>query len=77
MFFTESSTKDNKSEKAMFLGKWLWVLFWLFIPSIIASAMVNENIASLFPALLVSGQILQTGLPADLRCYTYKGFKLG
>lgn len=60
MFFTESSTKDNKSEKAMFLGKWLWVLFWLFIPSIIASAMVNENIASLFPALLVSGQILQT-----------------
>ena len=48
MYFTESSTKDNKSEKAMFLGKWLWILFWLFIPGMIASIMVNENIASLF-----------------------------
>ena len=60
MYFTESGTKDNKSEKAMFLGKWLWILFWLFIPGVIASIMVNENIAGLFPALLVPGQILQT-----------------
>ena len=60
MFDIENGGKDYKAQKAEFLGKWLWVLFWLFIPGVIASIMVDENIASLFPALLVPGQILQT-----------------
>ena len=60
MFEFEVAGNNRKAEKAQFLGKWLWILFWLFIPGVIASIMVNENIASLFPALFVPGQILQT-----------------
>lgn len=59
MFFTENGTKDNKFEKASFLGKWLWIMFWLFIPSMIASVMVNENVVSILPVLYYPGEILQ------------------
>lgn len=51
---------ENISQKAGLLGKWLWFLFWLIIPSALASAMTNENIVQLFPALYWPGQILNT-----------------
>ena len=59
MFDIENGGKDYKAQKAEFLGKWLWVLFWLFIPGVIASFMVNENVISMFPALYFPGEILQ------------------
>ena len=36
---------------AQLLGKWLWVLFWLIIPSAIGSLMTNDTILTLFPQL--------------------------
>ena len=43
---------------AQLLGKWLWVLFWLIIPSAIGSLMTNDTILTLFPQLEVPGQII-------------------
>ena len=46
------------AKRAPVLGKWLWILFWLIIPSSIASLMTNENIAGAIPSVFVPGQIL-------------------
>lgn len=46
------------AQRAPLLGKWLWVLFWLFIPSNIASLMTNENIAGLIPGIYQIGGFL-------------------
>lgn len=40
------------------MGKWLWLLFWLIIPQVLANLMTNENILRWFPALKAWGQIL-------------------
>ena len=45
-------------KRAPFLGKWLWILFWLVIPASIASVMTNDTVAGAIPAVLVPGQIL-------------------
>ena len=45
-------------EKAPFLGKWLWLLFWLVIPANIASLMTNDTAAEWFPSLVLPGHIL-------------------
>ena len=46
------------ARRAPFLGKWLWLLFWLFIPSLVASIMTNENVSAAFPALYLPGMVL-------------------
>lgn len=40
------------------LGKWLWILFWLVIPSSIAGLISNETLGQSFPGLYMVGQIL-------------------
>lgn len=47
----EQEKQKKIADKADFLGKWLWILFWLIIPSIISSIMTEENVAERFPAL--------------------------
>ena len=46
------------ARNAQLLGKWLWVLFWLIIPSAVGSLMTNDTILTLFPQLEVPGQII-------------------
>lgn len=46
------------NENAPVLGKWLWVLFWLVIPDVVANIMTNENVVALAPGLRVSGELL-------------------
>lgn len=46
------------AKRAPVLGKWLWLLFWLIIPSSVASLMTNENIAGAIPSVFVPGQVL-------------------
>jgi len=55
----EQEKQKKIADKADFLGKWLWILFWLIIPSIISSIMTEENVAERFPALNLPGQVLQ------------------
>lgn len=42
---------DRMQNDAPVLGKWLWVMFWLTIPSMLASLMSNEKIVALYPRL--------------------------
>lgn len=46
------------AKRAPVLGRWLWVLFWLFIPSSIAAFLTNENIAGSIPSVFIPGQVL-------------------
>ena len=54
----EKARAAAAAKRAPVLGKWLWILFWLIIPSTIASLMTNENIAGSIPSVFVPGQIL-------------------
>jgi len=55
----ELAERKRLAKRAPILGKWLSVLFWLVIPSTVASLMTNENITSAVPALFIPGMILQ------------------
>ena len=51
--------EESLKQRAAFFSKWLWPLFWLVIPSIIAGIMTNDTIIKYFPSLFVSGYILK------------------
>lgn len=55
----EAAQKAAIARRAPLLGKWLWVIFWLIIPSTIANLMTNSTILSIAPALKLPGSILQ------------------
>lgn len=46
------------AEKAPFLGKWLWILFWLVIPQSLAS-LLNSDLFAGQPVLYSLGQIIK------------------
>ena len=54
----EQARKQWFETQAPHLGKWLWLLFWLVIPNVIANIMTNENVVALAPGLRVPGEIL-------------------
>lgn len=43
--------------RAPFLEKWIWVLFWLIVPQVIANLMMRDAMVTLEPALGKTGQI--------------------
>lgn len=47
-----------QKEHAAVLGKWLWILFWLIIPSAIAGVLGNKNLFGQESAVYVFGTIL-------------------
>ena len=49
---------DAIAKRTPILGKWLWILFWLFIPSSIASILSNETLSLLAPGMQIVGKIL-------------------
>lgn len=54
----EEQRKAAIAKRAPVLGKWLWIVFWLIIPSTIASFMTHETIVEYLPGLYLPGQIL-------------------
>ena len=54
----ELRQKQEVAKRAPFLGKWLWVLFWLVIPTTIAGLMENDLVAESAPSVFFAGQIL-------------------
>lgn len=54
----EEDRNKRFAQKALYLGKWLWLLFWLVIPDTLASFMTNETIVKWYPSLNSPGQIL-------------------
>lgn len=47
-----------KKEQAEVLGKWLWILFWLIIPSAIAGILSNENLFGKESGIYIFGTLL-------------------
>ena len=54
----EAARKAEIARRAPFLGRWLWVLFWLIIPSVLVGLLTNDTLVGLVPALKVPGRIL-------------------
>lgn len=54
----EAQQKEELARKAPFLGKWLWILFWLIVPSVVAGLIGNDAVVGLIPALRWPGEIL-------------------
>ena len=55
----DEKNKTDKARKAPFLGKWLWIIFWLIIPSTIGSLMTQETVVKLLPGLEMPGQLIK------------------
>lgn len=54
----ELQQKRAAARRAPFLGKWLWILFWLVVPGTIAGLMTNEAVMEVGPSVYFTGQIL-------------------
>ncbi len=54
----EAARKAEVAKQAPLLGKWLWIIFWLIIPSSVASILTNQTLVQDVPSLYLPGQIL-------------------
>lgn len=54
--------KAALAQKTTVLRKWLWILFWLFIPGNIASLLTDETVVRLIPWLYLPGVIFSAAL---------------
>ena len=54
----EQHHKAALARRAPVLGKWLWLLFWLVIPSTVGGLLSNDTVTELMPALNLPGQLL-------------------
>ncbi len=55
----EQERSEALAKKAPVLGRWLWILFWLFVPNVIAALLTNDTVASWAPVLYLPGVILE------------------
>lgn len=46
------------TKEAPMLGRWISVLFWLIVPSLVASVLTSESIVKMLPKVELPGQIL-------------------
>lgn len=54
----EAAKKAELARKAPFFGKWLWILFWMVIPSTLASILAVDAMAGWAPNVYLVGKIL-------------------
>jgi len=54
----EAARKAEMAKQAPLLGKWLWIVFWLILPSSVASVLTNQTLVQYVPSLYLPGQIL-------------------
>lgn len=55
----EKMHREVISRKAPILGKWLWILFWLMVPTNIAGLMADDQVAKILPQLHTPGVVLE------------------
>lgn len=67
---TEVQRRREQDRRAPVLGKWLWLLFWLVIPSVLGNLMSNETVTEVLPGLRAPGEVL------NLLCMLAYGFIL-
>ena len=54
----ETQRQAALADRAMFLGKWLWILFWLVVPTAILGIVSNDTVAQVLPTLDRVGPLL-------------------
>lgn len=54
----ETQRQVTLARQVPLYGKWLWILFWLVIPSTVAGLMGNETLGQTAPGIYVLGEIL-------------------
>lgn len=54
----EERRQRELAHKSSVAGKWLWILFWLFVPSVVANILSMDSMATAAPAVYMFGQIL-------------------
>ncbi|MBR5126271.1 MAG: DUF3795 domain-containing protein [Oscillospiraceae bacterium] len=54
----EEQRRIAVAKRAPFLGKWLWILFWLVIPSTVGSLLANGYTADSLPGMYLTGQMI-------------------
>lgn len=54
----EKQARETQERRASLFGKWLWILFWLVIPTSIAAVISVDTVGQLFPGLYVAGKVL-------------------
>ena len=54
----EAQKKQELQGNAPVLVRWISVLFWLFIPQIVAGLMIDDNVTKMLPALRTPGVLL-------------------
>ena len=54
----ELESREKLAEEIPFLGKWLWLLFWLVIPSALSGLMTNEVVGAWSAGLYTVGLVL-------------------
>lgn len=55
----KQAQEEALAQRSPVFGRWLWILFWLVVPSTIASLLLNETVAGLLPDLRFFGTVLQ------------------
>ena len=55
----DEKKKTDMARKAPFLGMWLWIVFWLIIPSSIGSIMTHVSMVELLPGLELPGELIK------------------
>ena len=58
----EARRRRELDQRAQVLGRWLWPLFWLVVPSLLGGIMTNDTVLSALPGLRVPGELV------DLLC---------
>ena len=69
----ERERMERTAQKADLLGKWLWILFWIMVPSSVSGLMTNDNVIGWFPGLYLPGTILNA---LCLAAYCYVLWKI-
>lgn len=67
----EREEKELLAKRVPVLARWLWILFWLIIPSTVGGLLGNETLAQLSPGLYFAGKLLNAA-----SCLVYGGILL-
>lgn len=59
MIEDEAARRSLIAQRAAVLGKWLWIMFWLVVPSTIGSFMDNDFTAESMPVVCGAGKVIQ------------------
>lgn len=54
----EAEARAETARRVPILGKWLWILFWMVIPSTIAGVLDNDTMMNYMPKLYSAGRYL-------------------